>query len=194
VADQVAAAELVTRGTSSSRLALSDTVWLNDRSLISLPESAFALHASNLRALSCAANFINELPLFIGRFSALQSLLVANNSFTALPHQHLQFLGQRLTRLTELDINRNGLTFFPLEGFASLCTLRLENNCLLELPHTLSRMSRLTELYASHNQLQALPDNLPQELTVLRTIYYRLMTLTCVTSVMVLVVDITCRG
>ena len=141
---------------------------LSDRKLIALPASLATnpklLHA---RTLNCEDNILNELPLFLGDLVALRCLLFANNAFTALASNHLQFLGQRLTNLTELDLSQNCLQFFPLDGFPKLCTLRLDHNRLLEVPHTISRLTRLAALHVSHNQLSVLPDMLPQSLAVL---------------------------
>ena len=132
---------------------------------------------SQLRVLRLASNQIVELPLV--RLPKLVSLSLSNNALPLLPSAALS----ALSALTNLNVERNQLSFWPVEqgvvlpnlqslncsyngigiipdefadAFQQLTELRLAATLLSALPTTLSRLTKLTSLDVSNNALRTL--------------------------------------
>lgn len=137
---------------------------------------------SLLRVLRLASNQIVELPAV--RLPKLVSMSLANNALPLLPASTLTTLtaltnlnvernqfsfwpledGVRMLALQSLNVSYNGLTLLPesfADAFRDLTELRLAATQIDTLPASLSRLSRLITLDVSGNSILTLKSVLP---------------------------------
>ncbi|XP_024124727.1 carboxypeptidase N subunit 2 [Oryzias melastigma] len=124
----------------------------------------------NLQILKLNSNFLSSLTADVfHNFSQLTELHLEGNKITELKDGTFQVL----TRLNVLNLRRNLLSAFSDGVFgaelSSLTELNLQDNMLTEVS-PLSRLSSISDLTLSHNQLTSLPDNLLRNNTALETL------------------------
>jgi hypothetical protein len=135
-----------------TRLDRSTSLDLQDRQIVSLPESIGNL--TDLETLDIRSNQLVKLPETIGNLSNLTYVWANNNLLRSLPES----IGN-LTNLKTLDLRTNRLIELPdrLGNLSKLANLYLANNQLSSLPENIGNLCRLTELNLNWNQLNDLP-------------------------------------
>lgn len=120
----------------------------------------------HLSYLNMSHNYLEELPLEIGRFRCLGSLNVSHNKLKSLPCEIAL-----LAELKILDLRFNQLqSLIPeLCTLTRLAKLSIQNNKISSLPTQIKSLKRLTHLLACSNQLVDLPESL-RHLKSLRTL------------------------
>jgi signal transduction histidine kinase len=110
-----------------------------------------------VRKLNLSDQGLTEFPRAVFDLPNLQMLMLNDNRLSALPAD----LG-RLSKLSEIELNRNAFVEFPREllDLVTLNELELSGNRITELPADITRLISLTELEVRENDLASLPPEL----------------------------------
>ncbi|KAL9314285.1 hypothetical protein ACSQ67_019737 [Phaseolus vulgaris] len=113
-----------------------------------------ALRDSKLKIL--AENFIERLPVSLGKLQSLKLMNLDGNRITSLPDELDQ-----LVRLERLSVSRNLLASLPVTigSLRNLVLLNVSNNKLQSLPESVGSCSSLEELQANDNLIEDLPSS-----------------------------------
>eukprot|EP01112_Ceratiomyxa_fruticulosa_P011838 TRINITY_DN324_c0_g3_i1.p1 TRINITY_DN324_c0_g3~~TRINITY_DN324_c0_g3_i1.p1 ORF type:complete len:768 (+),score=115.97 TRINITY_DN324_c0_g3_i1:217-2520(+) len=147
-----------------TQLPLLETLNLSFNRIHTLPPTIYKL--SSLVKLNVSENNLEDLPESLGLMTKLQRLDVSHNNLKELPSSM-----NGLHSLYKFKAAHNKITGFPagfFEGLKSLEHLDLQENCLHEIPETVSFLgSHLKSLCINNNKLEFLPESLGS-LTLLR--------------------------
>ncbi len=153
-------------------------IFLPFKELTSVPEEL--RDRTDVQRLKLFRNNIEQLPVWIRRFQALQELDLAFNRLQSFPDElgncnNLQILNLsnnristlpacigRLKALTYLDVSVNTLASLPdeLSNCTNLQSLHLSRNAFTELPTCVCALTGLKRLVLSLNKLKTLPDDI----------------------------------
>nr|XP_007138261.1 hypothetical protein PHAVU_009G193700g [Phaseolus vulgaris]ESW10255.1 hypothetical protein PHAVU_009G193700g [Phaseolus vulgaris] len=110
----------------------------------------------NVQRLILAENFIERLPVSLGKLQSLKLMNLDGNRITSLPDELDQ-----LVRLERLSVSRNLLASLPVTigSLRNLVLLNVSNNKLQSLPESVGSCSSLEELQANDNLIEDLPSS-----------------------------------
>jgi len=121
-----------------------------------IPEQVKELKCTTL---ILASNDIAEVPDDIGKLVQLRTLDMNTNRVTSITSEI-----SSLVNLNTLNLSNNKLFFYPLTAslasLKNLTTLNLAGNQLEDIPDFFGKLSSLTDLDISENNVKALPDAL----------------------------------
>jgi len=146
--------QITTIAPEISNLVHLEQLFLYRSSLKSIPPDLYQL--KNLKAIDLYYNQLTQLDPEIANWSKLEILYAANNKLFTLPDN----LG-KLTQLRELYLHHNKLSSLPdLGALDSLRVLRINNNFLVEYPHSLYGLESIENLDVASNQVQTFEEAL----------------------------------
>eukprot|EP00039_Didymoeca_costata_P000052 m.43958 g.43958 ORF g.43958 m.43958 type:complete len:251 (-) comp10026_c0_seq1:1148-1900(-) len=128
---------------------------LQDLKLKEVPPAVHPLSA-RLRVLSAQNNMLQELPSWLGTFSALKTLTLDSNFLDSLPAEFAN-----LAKLETLSLAKNRFTGVPscLSGMKGLKKLDFADNKLTAITPGICSLPKLDVLILSGNSIKSLPDN-----------------------------------
>ncbi|MES2131449.1 MAG: leucine-rich repeat-containing protein kinase family protein [Bacteroidota bacterium] len=120
--------------------------------LKSFPKELFK-YTETLEILDLSDNLLSEVPDEIVQFKKLKILFLSNNQFTVFP----LILGQ-CRKLSMIGFKSNSIGFIPEHAFPeTLQWLILTNNCVENIPVSISKCLPLEKVALAGNKLSSLP-------------------------------------
>lgn len=130
------------------------TLVLHSNALTEAPEEIFSL--SKLKILDLSRNKLQKIPDSLASLTQLTTLNISSNALESFPTL-------KLTKLAVLDLSNNKLSDFPDIGYPEVSVLhdlKLNANCIQELPAAISKLGSLKVFDISANKIKVIPGQL----------------------------------
>lgn len=136
-------------------------LYLNENSIREIPGGLCKI--PHLKELSLNTNKISEISKKIYKVSSLQYLSLNDNQITSFPITSFWKKKSKLDNLTYLDLSHNLIKQIPSPGkIKNLIKLKLYDNCIKEIPFSISQLRALKKLHLGKNQIKEIPTVLGQ--------------------------------